>query len=33
MVRWMRGVHLKIRAASAELNSQFGIERITDMIR
>jgi len=29
MVRWMCGVHLKSRTASAELNSQLDIECIT----
>jgi len=30
MVRWMCGVHLKSRKASAELNSRLGIECITE---
>jgi len=33
MVRWMCGVHLKSRTASAELNSRLGIECITDVVR
>jgi len=33
MVRWMCGVHLKSRKASAELNSRLGIECITDVVR
>jgi len=33
MVRWIYGVHLKIRMASAELNSRLGIECITGVVR
>jgi len=33
MVRWMCGVHLKIRTASAELNSRLGIECITAVVK
>jgi len=33
MVRWMWGIHLKIRTDSAELNSVLGIECITDVVR
>jgi len=33
MVRWMCGVHLQSRRASAELNSQLGIECITDVVK
>jgi len=33
MVRWMCGIHLKSRMASAELNSQLGIKCIIDVVR
>jgi len=33
MVRWMCGVHLMNGMVCAELNSQLGIECITDVVR
>jgi len=32
MVRWICGVHLKSRTASAKLNSRLGLECITDVV-